>query len=135
MNKQNYYTPLVIGIDKLFSEFENITKTNTTYPPHNIIKDGEDTYLVELALAGFVKDELDISVKDNIVTISAGLSAGDNPAINYIHKGIAKRAFKRTFSLGEYVEVDHAILENGILTIKMVCKIPEEKQKRTIRIR
>lgn len=127
----NYYAPLAIGIDRIFSEIENTIKGNTTYPPHNVIKDGEDSYVIELAVAGFTRDQIDIETEDSTLTITGEAQKDDR---EYAHKGISTRSFTRRFTLAEYVEVTDATLTDGILRISLKRNVPEEKQPRKVSI-
>lgn len=127
----NYYAPLAIGIDRFFTEVENAIKGNTTYPPHNVIKDGEDAYRIELAIAGFTRDQIDIETEDGILKITGEAQKDDR---EYAYKGISTRSFTRRFTLAEYVEVTDAALSDGILRISLKRNVPEEKQPRKVKI-
>lgn len=130
-HRLNYYAPLAIGIDRFFTEIEGVIKGNTTYPPHNVLKEGDDKYTIELAVAGFNKDEITIETVENTLKISAD-SAKDER--EYVHKGISTRSFTRTFTLADYVEVKDAQLQNGILKISLERNVPEAKKPRSISI-
>ena len=121
-----------VGFDHLFNELDYVAKhANDSYPPHNILKTGENDYLIELAVAGFHKDELTIEVKDRTLTVEGThVSKGRE----YIHRGISTKKFKRTFRLSEYVEVHGADLVDGILAIELKVVIPEEMRPRQIEI-
>ena len=121
-----------IGFDHLFSELEYVTKhANDHYPPHNIVKVDEETFLIELAVAGFSKDELDIQFKDRTLTVMGEhISKGRE----FIHRGISTKKFKRTFRLSEHVNVNGADIQDGILAIELQYVIPEEMRPRKINI-
>lgn len=127
----NYYAPLAIGIDRFFTELEGAIKGNTTYPPHNVLKDGEDKYTIELAVAGLRKEDIKIETVENTLKISAETAKDERL---YVHKGISSRSFERTFTLAEYVEVKGADLENGILRVSLERNVPEAKKPRTVSI-
>ena len=127
----NYYAPLAIGIDRFFTEVENAIKGNTTYPPHNVIKDGEDSYGIELAVAGFSRDQISIETQDGLLKITGEAQKDER---EYTYKGISTRSFTRQFTLAEYVEVTDATLKDGILCVSLKRNVPEEKQPRKVKI-
>ena len=123
-----------LGFDHIFDQLENIHQhSKDTYPPHNVIKDEEMKYTLEMAVAGFKEEHIDIEVKDHILTIS-----GDRPQRReqsaYVHKGISARNWKKSFRLSEYTEVTGADLTDGILTVGLEVVLPEEKRPRKISI-
>jgi len=121
-----------VGFDHLLNELDHVAKhANDHYPPHNIIKTGDTDYLIELAVAGFTRDELSIEVKDRTLTvIGEHVSKGRE----YIHRGISTKKFKRTFRLSEHVHVHGADLVDGILAVKLKYVVPEEMRPRKISI-
>jgi molecular chaperone IbpA len=137
-----------VGFDRIFDLMDRqFTNTmNQGYPPYNIVKVDEDNYLIELAVAGFSLDELSITVNQNELLIDGQPTMkefadethvewkqGETP-VHYLHKGIANRSFKRTFTLADHMEVKSAGLELGILTINLVRRVPEELQPKKIAI-
>ena len=123
-----------LGFDHIFDQLENIhSRAKDTYPPHNVIKHDSYKYEIELAVAGFNKEHIDIQVKDHVLTIK-----GDRPQRReqdlYVHKGISARNWTKSFRLSEYTEVTGADLEDGILTVNLEVVLPEEKQPRKINI-
>ena len=121
-----------VGFDHLLEELDRVAKqANDHYPPHNIVKIGDAEYSIELAVAGFTKDEISIEVKDRtLVVYGEHISKGRE----YIHRGISTKKFKRTFRLSEYVHVHGANLVDGILAIQLKYVIPEEMRPRKIQI-
>lgn len=121
-----------VGFDHLFNELDYVAKhANDSYPPHNILKTSETEYLIELAVAGFSKEELSVEVKDRTLTISGEhMSKGRE----YIHRGISTKKFKRTFRLSEHVQVNGADFSDGILAIELKYVVPESMRPRTIPI-
>jgi molecular chaperone IbpA len=121
-----------VGFDHLFNELEHVTRhAQDHYPPHNIIKTGDTDYLIELAVAGFSKDELNVEVKDRTLTVTGEhVSKGRE----YIHRGISTKKFKRTFRLSEHVQVHGADLVDGVLSIELKYEIPQELRPRKINI-
>jgi molecular chaperone IbpA len=106
----------------------------SAYPPYNLIKIDEDNLCMEFAIAGFKKDEVDISVDKRVLTVKAD-KLTDKDERDYLHKGIAARRFARSFTLPEYFEVDGARLSDGILFIDLVRNVPEEKKPKQIPIK
>ena len=121
-----------VGFDHLFKELEYTTKhSNDHYPPHNIVKIDDETFLIELAVAGFTQDEISVEVKDRTLTITGEhVSKGRE----FIHRGISTKKFKRTFRLSEHVKVNGADIQDGILAIDLQYNIPEEMRPRKINI-
>jgi molecular chaperone IbpA len=123
-----------LGFDHIFNELENIHKqAKDTYPPHNVVKEDEFNYTLELAVAGFKKEHIDIEVKDHVLYIKGDRPARRDPN-SYVHKGISARNWSKSFRLSEYTEVTGADLVDGILTVKLEVVLPEEKQPRKILI-
>lgn len=123
-----------IGFDHIFADLERIhNQAKDTYPPHNVVKVDDFKFTVEIAVAGFSQDHIDIEVKDHVLTIN-----GDRPQRRdqdmYVHKGISARKFKKSFRLSEYTEVIGADLLDGILTVDLEVVLPKEKQPRKISI-
>ena len=138
----------LIGFEELFSEFDRMSSYiistkyyDDKYPIYNVIKTNNNEYRIEIAVAGFVKDELEIEVKDNLMTLHASkdydLATGlpkDEDKQNYLHKGIAGRSFKKQFKLSDYMEVKNAKLEEGMLVILLNQNIPEKEKPKQIKI-
>jgi molecular chaperone IbpA len=125
-------------IGSLAQEFEKVftQPVKATYPPYNVIKNTENENLIlEFAVAGFAKKEIDITVDKGTLHIDGVIENGLEPGLQYIHKGIATRRFSRSFNLPEYYEVDSASVNNGILYIELVKNIPEEKKPKSIQIK
>ena len=118
-----------IGFEDLHRRL-NSGKQN--FPPYNVIKDGDKT-LVEVALAGYSKDDIKVVVEDATLSIE-GSGDPDNEDRQHLHRGIAKRKFKTSFSLAEYVEVISADFKDGLLTVALEQVVPEEKQPKVITI-
>tara|TARA_R110002012_G_scaffold299216_1_gene498200 strand:- start:3959 stop:4414 length:456 start_codon:yes stop_codon:yes gene_type:complete len=126
-------SPFTIGFDNVFNSLERVRSIpQTNYPPYNIRKaSGEETFLIELAVAGFGEDDLEISVKENNLTIVGDLGEKDT---GFVHQGISQRKFSRNFVLADDVVIQGSDLSNGILTIYAERIVPEEKKARTIEI-
>ena len=133
-NLTPYYHSFV-GIDRLFNElnrFIDEPKSVSGYPPCNVIRNGEDHYVIELAVAGFAQEDIDMHVKDGILTVEAAKKEADER--EYLHKGIGTRAFSRTFRLADHMEVKGADLRNGMLTVTLERVVPEEAKPKRIAI-
>ena len=120
-------------MDHLVSLHSNNNLTTNEYPPYDIIKEGESNYKIELAVAGFKKDELSIQLKDNTLTIK-GESNSKNSNGDYLHKNIARRSFSKDFTLAENIEVGEASFEDGVLSVSLTHNIPEEQRPKEISI-
>ena len=138
----NQLRPVTVGFDNIFDHFErmfdgdvmNIPQVN--YPPYNIVKTGENTYDIELALAGFSKDDIDVEYENNVLTVKSIKKAEEvqeNDAV--LHRGISKRMFSKSFTVSDDVEVKGAELKDGLLKISLERIIPESKKPRTIKIK
>lgn len=122
-----------VGFDHMFNRLHNINQQQGGYPPYNIIKEGDEKYAVQIAVAGFNKDEIEIELKEGNLIVS-GKKAKEEVETNFIHRGIGTRAFTRTFTLSDDVVVKGADLDNGILVVELERIIPEEKKPRKIEI-
>ena len=133
-NDINRIAERAIGFDRMFNVFENMVTEKSTYPHHNIIKTGQETYLVELAVAGFTEEDISIELESGILNIRGSKEEVDDPDFQYMHRGIATRAFHKTIRLADTIEVGDALLENGILRVFLQNVIPEEKKPKKIPI-
>jgi molecular chaperone IbpA len=125
-----------IGFDNLFDDLMRVTQhqATTNYPPHNVIKTGDDTVTIEVAVAGFAEGEIDISLDQRQLVISGAKATEQDQAHEYLHRGISQRDFKQTFPLSEHVEVNGASISNGILTVYLERKVPESAKPKSIAI-
>ena len=128
--------PFFIGFDRALDTWSHAQTVSsaTNYPPYNVIKVDEDNFVVELALAGFSKTDIDVSTADGKLTVKGELTTEDNDS-KFIHRGIAARKFTREWALGEYMEVKSAELKDGMLKIDIVRILPEEKKPKTIKVK
>ena len=123
-----------VGFDSLFDELERVSNfKENTFPAYNIEKTGDLSYEITIALAGFNENQLALEVKQSVLTI-ATINEETSEKRNYLHKGIATRAFTKQFRLAENVEVDEAVFENGLLVVKLSRTIPEADLPRKIEI-
>ena len=128
-----------VGFDSMFDRWESVfdfnTANNTSYPPYNIRREGDEKYFIELAIAGLNEDDLEVQLQSQILTIrSKKENSGSEENTNYVHRGIAKRQFEREFTLSDDIIVKGCDLSNGMLTIELEKVIPEEKRARLIPI-
>lgn len=127
--------PFFIGFNRTLDRLNTVhtAAVNQSYPPYNIFKVDEDTYRVDLALAGFDKKDIDVSVDNGTLIIKGEVTTEDTAET--IHKGIATRKFTRTFALGEYMEVVGAEFKNGMLSVNVERIVPEDKKPKSIKIK
>jgi len=124
----------VVGFDRLADLLDSAsTEAASGYPPYNIERTGENAYRVEIAVAGFKSEDLNIEVKENLLTVQGRKPANDE-AKRYLHRGLAERNFERRFQLADYVVVEDAQLANGLLSISLKRELPEALKPRRIEI-
>jgi molecular chaperone IbpA len=124
-----------VGFDRIFDEMERrfSNQVQNNYPPHNVIRTGDNTYAIEVAVAGFAKSEITVSLEDNELTITGIKPELDNtPEVQYLHRGLASRNFTKVFPLAEHIKVQGAEIKDGILTVKLERIVPEELKPRII---
>jgi molecular chaperone IbpA len=142
----NQLRPVTIGFDNVFDHFERMMgddhffNGNANYPPYNIVKTGDYTYDLELALAGFSKKDIDVAYEDGMLTVKSNTNAQaktDQEDINggVLHKGISKRFFSKSFTIADDVEIKGAELKDGLLRVTLERIIPENKKPRSITIK
>ena len=142
----NNLRPLTVGFDDMFDHFEHMMDDSffrgsvANFPPYNIVKTGENTYDVELALAGFGKDDIEVEYKENILTVKSKPNKdpkdeGESYDEGVIHRGISKRMFTRSFTIANDVEVKGAELKDGLLKVSLERIIPEHKKAKLINIK
>ena len=126
--------PFFIGFNRELSRLNNAHKVNSnSYPPYDLLKLDEDTYRISLAIAGFSKDDINVSVDNGTLIIKGEILEVTDAEV--VHKGIAGRKFTRSFALGEYMEVTGADMKDGMLHINVDRIVPEEKKPKTIKIK
>lgn len=137
MNRFDFspYRRTMVGFDRLFDLLENQSRMNSgdNYPPFNIERRGEDAYRITLAVAGFKPADIDITAQQNLLVIQ-GKKSDEASAGQFLHVGIAQRGFERRFELADYVRVDDANLEDGLLTIDLVREVPEAMKPKKIAV-
>jgi molecular chaperone IbpA len=134
------FTPLyrsTVGFDRLFTMLDSLAQPDTTgqsYPPYNIERTGDDAYRISMAVAGFSDEEISIEAHRNVLTIKGEKAEEPAESTQFLHRGIAGRAFERRFQLADHVEVQGAALKNGLLHIDLKRNIPDELKPRRIEI-
>ena len=139
----NSLRPFSIGFDDMFDQFENMLgngnlSMQSNYPPYNIRKTGKDKYSIEVALAGFNKNDVEVEFEDNLLTVrTKQINKSEDKDVNgeIIHKGISQRQFARSFTIADDVKVNGAELKDGLLTIACERILPDHKKKRLIDIK
>ena len=141
----NNLRPLTVGFDNMFDHFEHMLDdsffsngTAGNFPPYNIVKTGDHTYNIELALAGFNKKDIEVQYEDNLLTVKSKKSEKVDKTDedgNIIHRGISQRFFSKSFTIATDVEVKGAELKDGLLTVALERIIPEAKKAKTIEIK
>lgn len=124
-----------VGFDRLFNRLDGLVGQEAkTYPPYNIEKVGDDAYRISIAVAGFADSDLVLESKENSLLVKGAKPSTTEEKREFLHRGIAERAFELRFQLAEYVEVSGASLENGLLHVELKRQLPESKKPRTIAI-
>lgn len=133
------YTPLyrtIVGFDRLANMIDSAAKQEggNGYPPYNIEQLNEHEYVIELAVAGFGEDDLDVQVQENVLMVTGKRDSDAAEPRQYLHRGIAERSFERRFHLADHIQVRDARLENGLLVLRLEREVPEAKKPRQIAI-
>ena len=137
----NSLRPFSVGFDSIFDEFDRMLESterySTNYPPYNIKRVNDTDYRIEVALAGYDKDDIEVELKDSALTVrnKTKEQTVDEKGNGVIHKGISTRQFERAFTISEDIKVKDAELKNGLLTIDLERIIPDEKKPRLIDIK
>ena len=122
------YSPHFVGLDDMFHRLESMTHHDKNYPPYNLIKHDTSNYEIQIALAGFKPEEIEVSTESNILRI-ATTHAKQDPKIEYVHKGVSKRSFTRTWQLGDDVRVTDVDFMDGLLCVSLEKIVPEHQKK------
>jgi molecular chaperone IbpA len=126
----------LIGFDQMFDQMERryANSVNNNYPPHNILKTGDNTYEIQIAVTGFDKAEIAVTVENNVLVVKGESQTTDYAPEQYLHRGLATRDFVKEFPLAEHIEVTGAETKNGMLSVHLIRNIPESAKPRIIDI-
>lgn len=127
------YRRSTVGFDRLFNQLEAGAREDDGYPPFDIYRDGEDSYRITLSVPGFRPADIEVVAQQNLLTVTGKLAEENNKG-EYIHRGIAARAFERRFQLADFIEARDASFENGLLSIALKRVVPEAMKPRRIEI-
>jgi len=139
----NSLRPFSIGFDNMFDQFESLLgdgglSTQPNYPPYNIRKAGKDKYAIEVAVAGFNKDDVEVEYEDNLLTVKTkkvDKAVEKDMDGEIIHRGISQRSFSRSFTIADDIKVEGAEIKDGLLTINCEKIVPEQKKRKLIPIK
>ncbi len=139
----NSLRPFSIGFDNMFDQFESLLgdgglSAQSNYPPYNIRKTGKDKYAIEVAVAGFNKDDVEVEYEDNLLTVKTkkvDKAVEKDTDVEIIHRGISQRSFSRSFTIADDIKVEGAEIKDGLLTINCEKIVPEQKKRKLIPIK
>jgi len=123
-----------VGFDRIPGLLDDVMRRETVdnYPPYDILKTGENSYRITMAVAGFAPEDINVTAQPNLLVIAGQKQNQDN--VQYLHRGLALRAFERRFNLDDYMEVKSASMENGLLSLELAREVPEAMKPHTIQI-
>lgn len=136
LSRMDSLSRALIGFDQMFDQMERrfANSLSNNYPPHNIIRTDDNKYEIQIAVTGFDKAEVSVTVENNILIVKGESMTTDYPQESYLHRGLATRDFAREFPLAEHIEVTGAEIRNGMLIIKLIRNIPESAKPKVIDI-
>jgi molecular chaperone IbpA len=132
----NALNRVLVGFDRLFDDIEHrfANQIQSNYPPHNILKTGEDTYEIQIAVSGFSKEEISVEVDHSHLIIKGESLREDDDSVQYLYRGLAARDFTKVFPLADHMEVNTGSIKNGVLTVQLKRIIPESLKPRKIKL-
>jgi len=131
-----FQDPFFVGFNRELERFRKVQTNSSGYPPYDIVKIDDDTYEIDIALAGFSKEDIDVTVDNGSLIIKGDKQSNtSDESTTTVYKGISSRKFTRIFALGEYMEVTNAELQDGLLTIKIERILPEDKKPKQIEVK
>ena len=133
-NTWDIYLPHAVGLSDMFHRLDSMTSHNKNYPPYNLIKHDSSNYEIQIALAGFKREEIEVSTESNILRVASN-SAKQDPKVDYLHKGVSKRSFVSTWQLGDDVRVVDVAFEDGLLRINLERTVPDHMKKITYEVK
>jgi len=127
----------LVGFDSLFNDVERrfANQINTSYPPYNVLKHDENTYEIEVAVTGFLPEEVSVEINQNQLVVKGERNREEVEETNYLHRGLATRDFTRTWTLAEHMEVGEGRIKNGVLTIELKRVVPEALKPRVLKLK
>jgi molecular chaperone IbpA len=127
----------LLGFDTMFNDFEHrfANQIKDNYPPYNIVKHDEDSYVLEIAVTGFAKDEVTVEIDQNQLVVKGVREKGEDITAEYLHRGLAFRDFTRSWTLAEHMIVGEGSIKNGVLTIELKRVVPEALKPRVLKIK
>lgn len=127
----------LLGFDDLFNNFEQkfANQINTSYPPYNILKHDENNYEIEVAVTGFLPEEISVEIDQNQLIVKGQRNREETVETKYLHRGLAARDFTRTWTLAEHMEVGEGRIKNGVLTVELKRVIPESLKPRVLKLK
>ena len=136
LTKLDALSRALIGFDTMFDQMERrySNSVNNNYPPHNILRLEENEYAIQIAVTGFEKSEISVTIENNVLIVKGESVTTDYPTEQYLHRGLATRDFVKEFPLAEHIEVSGATIKNGMLTVNLIRNIPESAKPKVIDI-
>jgi molecular chaperone IbpA len=136
LNKLDALSRALIGFDTMFDQMERryANSVNNNYPPHNILRITDNEYAIQIAVTGFEKNEISVTIENNVLIVKGESITTDYPTEQYLHRGLATRDFVKEFPLAEHIEVRGASIKNGMLTVNLIRNIPESAKPKVIDI-
>ena len=131
LHRWEKYAPVSLGLETFFHRLDALQDSNSNYPPYNIVRVDSDTQALEIALAGFKREEIEVSTERNVLTVSG---RGEHEDREFVHKGLAKRSFARNWQLSDDTVVGEVKFEDGLLTIVLRKELPEAQRRRVLDI-
>lgn len=127
----------LLGFDSLFNDFEGrfANQINSNYPPYNVLKFDEDTYSLEIAVTGFLPEEITVEVDQNQLVVKGQHASSEANETKYLHRGLATRNFTRQWTLAEHMEVGEGRIKNGVLTVELKRVVPEALKPRQLKLK
>ena len=127
----------LVGFDTMFNDFEHrfANQLKDNYPPYNIVKHDEDTYVIEIAVTGFAKDEVTVEIDQNQLIVKGIRDKSNDVTAEFLHRGLALRDFTRSWTLAEHMEVGEGTIKNGVLTIELKRVVPDALKPRVLKLK
>ena len=133
-NTWDIYLPHTVGLSDMFHRLDSMSNHNANYPPYNLIKHDSSNYEIQIALAGFKKEEIEVSTESNILKV-ASKTSGSDPKVEYLHKGVSRRSFVFTKQLSDDVRVVDVAFEDGLLIISLEKIVPDHMKRTTYEVK